>query len=375
MPTSSAATAVEPISASTPTLPVVNLQRWRHGSAEEQKVFAVEVREICHDVGFFYLVGHEVSDDFLATYFELLKVFFALPHATKASIDKHKSPYFRGWEREGAELTNNRPDIREQLDVSSEYPPSALDVSPAYLRLYGPNQWLPEDVLPGFRELVEEFFLSMGALANELMEVFAVGLGLPRGHFAEQFGARPHSLAKLIRYPATPAGQAGVNEHHDAGFLTLLLQHGVSGLEALAPTGEWINVEPRPEAIVVNLGEMLQEMSGNYFVATTHRVITSAERYSTAYFHGPDLNTPLDRLALHSRFTAAVESSDRHRTAGFMAKRDELLSGKQGTVSGGAGVYGQQLWNYYVRSYPENVRLHHRDVFVPSPAPNDCRTI
>ena len=371
MPTSSAATVVEPISASIPTLPVVNLQRWRHGSADQQKVFAAEVREICHDVGFFHLVGHQVSNDFVATYFELLKAFFALPQATKASIDKHRSPYFRGWEREGAELTNNRPDIREQLDVSSEYPPSALDASPAYLRLYGPNQWLSEDLLPGFRRLVDEFFRSMGALADELMEVLAVGLSLPRRHFVELFGARPHSLAKLIRYPATPEGQAGVNEHHDAGFLTLLLQHGVSGLEALAPTGDWIEVEPRPDAIVVNLGEMLQEMSRNYFVATTHRVIASAERYSTAYFHGPDLSTTLDRLVLDSRFAAAVESSERHRNAGFMAKRDELLSGNQGTFSSGAGVYGRQLWNYYVRSYPENVRVHHRDVFVPWPSSND----
>lgn len=44
-----------------------------------------------------------------------------------------------------------------------------------------------------------------------------------------------------------------------------------------------------------------------------------------------------------------------------MTRRDELLAGKDGTSSDGTGIYGQQLWNYYVRSYPENVRSHDDD--------------
>ena len=344
-------------------LPVVDLHSWRSGTPEQRAAFAENVQHICHDIGFFYLVGHGVPDDFLARYFAALERFFALPEGTKARIDKRLSPHFRGWEREGAELTNNRPDIREQLDVSTEHPARTLESLPPFLRLDGPNQWLPEAVLPGFHSLVDEFFVRMNALANELMEVLAMGLGLPLSHFAELFGERPLSLAKLIRYPATPTGQAGVNEHHDAGFLTLLLQHGVGGLQAMAPDGSWIDVDPRPDAFVVNLGEMLQEMTGNYFVATTHRVVTDRQRFSSAYFHGPDLRTRLDPLHLGSRFVDAVAASPRHRSAGFMAKRDELLAGRDGTGSTGAGIYGQQLWNYYTRSYPDNVRAHHRDVF------------
>lgn len=89
---------------------------------------------------------------------------------TKALIDKRQSPHFRGWERVGAELTNNRVDHREQLDVSTEHAPYPAAVEPAYLRLDGPNQWLPEHALPGFHAAVDEFFTRMGALAWELME-------------------------------------------------------------------------------------------------------------------------------------------------------------------------------------------------------------
>ena len=45
-----------------------------------------------------------------------------------------------------------------------------------------------------------------------------------------------------------------------------------------------------------------------------------------------------------------------------MAKRHELVAGAGGIASTGAGVYGQQLWNYYLRSYPDNVRAHYPDL-------------
>ena len=343
-------------------IPVVDLSPW-DGSAAQRAALAAEVGRHCHEVGFFYAEGHGIDDAFIERYFAAQRAFFALDEADKARIDKRLSPHFRGWERIGAELTNNRPDHREQLDVSSENPPYPRGVEPPYLHLDGPNQWLPEDVLPGFRSLVLEYFERMGSLARRIMAIMAVGLELPETYFDERFGDRSHSLAKLISYPPTPAGEAGVNEHHDAGFLTILLQHGVSGLQALSPDGAWIDVPPRPGAFVINTGEMLQEMSGNYVVAATHRVITGAPRFSAAYFHGPDLRTELTPLPLAERFRAAVAASPRHAGAGFMARRNELESGLEGIASRqGAGVYGQQLWNYYTRSYPENMRAHYAEL-------------
>ena len=198
---------------------------------------------------------------------------------------------------------------------------------PAYLRLDGPNQWLPEEVLPGFRAIVEDVLDRLAWIADELMGALAVGLGLPEDAFRVAFGERPLSLAKLISYPPTPDGEAGVNSHHDAGFLTVLLQHGVGGLEALNQDGEWIPVPPTRGALVINLGEMLQSMTGNFLVATTHRVISREQRYSSAYFHGPDLRAGLGPLDLDPRFAEAVAASPHHREAGFMARRDELLAG------------------------------------------------
>lgn len=323
-----------------------------------------ELRRVCHEIGFFQLVGHGVDLAAIDAYFEALAAFFALPDAAKETIEKIRSPWFRGWERLGSELTDNRVDHREQIDMWTAHPPNRADVEPTYLRLEGPNQWPADALVPGFRAAVERFEREMGTVADRLMAEMCEALGLNRDHLDTVFGERRMSLIKMIHYPATPVGGAGVNPHHDAGFLTLLWQRDVAGLQALNPDGEWVDVPPSREAICVNLGEILQSMTGNYFVATTHRVISPDERISSGYFHGPDLRTRLDPLPLDHRFAAAVAASPRHRDAGFMAKRDELLDGARGTGSTGTATFGEQLWNYFVRSYPDLVARHHPDVTV-----------
>lgn len=335
-------------------IPVVSLADWRTTPGLPD-----DVVRICHEVGFFTVVDHGVPDDVIERYFALLREFFALPTEVKEEIDKRRSPHFRGWEQVGAELTDNRVDYREQLDLATENPPYPPDAQPVYLRLDGPNQWLPDEALPGFRATVEDFLARLAVVADEIMQILALGLGLPPSTFREAFGERPLSLAKLISYPPTPTGEAGVNSHHDAGFLTVLLQHGVGGLEAQNADGDWIPVAPMPGAFTINIGEMLQSMTGNYLIATTHRVISREQRYSSAYFHGPDLRAGIEPLDLDPRFAVAVAASPRHRDAGFMAKRDELLAGESGTGSSAVGVYGQMLWNYYARSYPEALATHY----------------
>ncbi|HRE03229.1 MAG TPA: 2-oxoglutarate and iron-dependent oxygenase domain-containing protein [Ilumatobacteraceae bacterium] len=258
-------------------IPVVSFADWTTPAGDRAQ-FADRLRSICHDTGFFRLIDHGVDQGFLADYFAALRAFFALSEDDKARIDKTNSPWFRGWERVGAELTDNSVDYREQIDVWTDLDPRPRDVSPSYLRLEGPNQWPGDTVVPGFRALVERFQSEMEALADELLAAMAVGLGLEPDHFEQLFGERRMALVKLIHYPPTPAGGAGVNAHHDTGFLTLLWQHGVGGLQVQNQDGDWIDVPADGDAIVVNLGEMLQSMTGNYFVATTHRVITEAER-------------------------------------------------------------------------------------------------
>lgn len=342
-------------------IPVVDISA-SDGTVAQREQLAETLCEICHQVGFFVITGHGVDPSLVDDVFAMMEEFFGFPDETKQLIDKRESPHFRGWEPVGAESTNNRPDIREQIDVWSEWPAHPSPPQP-YLRLLGPNQWLPDKVLPGHRELLGRWFESLGRLADELLGLLSIGLGLRQEHLYDYFGDQPMSLTKLISYPPTPAGAAGVNAHHDTGFLTVLAPGTTPGLEVQNPDGEWIPVPPTAGGFVVNLGEMLQAITGNYFVATKHRVITHDARRSAGYFHGPSLDAPLDLLPLTPEFVERVKTSPRHRDAGFMAGRAETEAGVGDMESSHrAETYGEQLWNYFARSYPENMALHHSDL-------------
>ena len=124
--------------------------------------------------------------------------------------------------------------------------------------------------------------------------------------------------------------------------------------------GSWLEVPVVENALVVNLGEILQSMTGNYLLATPHRVIASQPRQSAAYFHGPSLKMPLDPISLDPRFAAAVAASPRHRNAGFMARKEETEAGIADMLSPHRPkVCGEQIWNYFSRSYPDIVESHY----------------
>jgi len=285
----------------------------------------------------------------------------ALPQSVKESFHKSRSPHFRGWEEVGSELTNNQVDMREQVDFYREYPVCAPDVQPPYMRLLGPNLWPQESQVPGLREAVSQWLDDAHQICCELLGMLAQGIGHAPDAITKRLGTQPMSFTKLIHYPMAPRHSMGVNAHKDQGFLTLLIPDS-AGLEVLRSDGTWIAVLPRPGAVVVNLGEMLQAMSANYYVATLHRVKAPEHtRHTIAYFHGGSLDTTTEALSLCGDHAAAVARSPHHAQAGFMPSVTEMDSAvAKGTAAGSANrTYGASLWRYFGRAYPHFMKIHY----------------
>ena len=92
----------------------------------------------------------------------------------------------------------------------------------------------------------------------------------------------------------------GVHHHTDAGALTLLLQEDVGGLQVCL-NNQWIPVDPVVGALVINIGDMVQVWSNDYYQAPLHRVLASDshDRYSLPFFYNPSYDTqyaPLNAL-------------------------------------------------------------------------------
>ncbi len=341
--------------------PIVDLARWYDGTPTARSRLAREVGDICHSIGFFYVVNHPIPEPVTQAYLAMARAFFALPLAAREAIDKRESPQFRGWERLGSELTAGEVDYREQIDIGVER--EALEQpDPWYRALIGPNQWPTESSLPGFRDCVEDYFSRLSQLSRELLRIMSLALGLEPTHIEQTFGAEPSPYLKLIRYPSTACDGQGVGIHKDSGFLTLLLQDETSGLEAQANDDSWYRVEPLPGSFVVNTGELLQLITSNYFIATPHRVtnVSGRERYSSAFFYSPDLDTRLDPLPIAPELLDKVARSARHSGEGLMASRAQMAAGTATMASRERpAVFGEKYWQRWVRSYPEIARRYY----------------
>ena len=316
-------------------LPVVDLQA-APGCLRDN------LREAAHEVGFFYLTGHEVPAALAAGVLEVARRLFQLPQADKDAVAMVHSPHFRGYTRLGGELTRGEVDWREQIDIGPERPPIGGPGKLDYLWLQGPNQWpaaLPE--LPG---IIDEWDAALTGVARTLLRHWAASLGSPPDVFDSAFAGTPATLIKIIRYPARAASSQGVGPHRDSGVLTLLLaEPGSRGLQVRRPgPQEWIDVPPLEGAFIVNIGELLEIATGGYLRATEHQVDLrepATERISVPYFFNPRLDARIPVLSLPDELAARADRVD--------DPSDPIFS-----------VYGRNAWKSRLRAHPDVAEAH-----------------
>lgn len=296
-------------------LPIINLAEL--DNPELHAEFHEKLRYMAREIGFFYLVGHDISVNEREELLETMKRFFALPKAEKEKISMSHSKHFRGYTAATEESTRNQPDHREQLDIGEELAPLDLDEnSPIWLNLQGPNQW--PQAIPELKQQALAWQTKMRAIAEKLINAFLVALELDKNSLDSVISGDPQHLLKLIHYPAREdnnSGEQGVGAHKDAGLLTLLWQDNNGGLQVETDKG-WIDVEPLENALVINIGEILELVTNGYLRANIHQVVrkkNSVARFSIAYFINPNVYTqevPLLALPEHLASVALGPDSD-----------------------------------------------------------------
>lgn len=268
---------------------------------------AAEIHDACTTVGFFYLTGHGVDPGLVADAFEANRRFHARPEAEKLALKQNR--WHRGYQPFAASTLKSQarfaaaahPNQMESIFIRHEVAPD----HPDYQRrpLQGPNLW-PDD--PWFVEVVRRYDDATRDLGLALLPAFSVAVGEAPDFFTRRFDP-PSTALRLIHYPPTPATPPnladaelfGINPHTDYGFLTILAQDDVGGLQVRRVDGSWIDAPYRPDSFILNIGDGLARWTNNAFNSTPHRVINRSagrDRYSIGMFFDPNLDTVIETL-------------------------------------------------------------------------------
>lgn len=269
------------------------------------KATAAQIRKACLDSGFFYVVHHGIDQDFLDEVFEQSRRLFALPEKEKMKLLRNEN--HRGYTPYQDEILN--PSMQTEGDWKESYyiGPEASEANVGQgKRFHGPNQWPSTELLPCWRETMEDYYEKVLNVGRRLIPLIALALNLDATYFNKPgMMDEPLAFIRLLHYPgkssSSESGIIGASAHSDYGMLTLLATDGVQGLQICRNKDSWPqiweDVPPLKGAFVFNIGDMLERWSNCLFRSTLHRVtINGQERYSVAFFLDPNVDCLVECL-------------------------------------------------------------------------------
>ncbi|XP_074281797.1 1-aminocyclopropane-1-carboxylate oxidase homolog 1-like [Silene latifolia] len=162
-----------------------------------------------------------------------------------------------------------------------------------------PGFFDPSDIPKLCRDAMMDYIEQILKLSDILLELLSMGLGLEPSYLKEEMECNKGWYLVNHYYPPCPAPELtlATSKHSDPAFLTILLQDQIGGLQVLYEN-QWVNVNPIPDAFVVNIGDILQMISNDKLKSTYHRVTANlvGPRISTAFFlEGDQSSTKLYR--------------------------------------------------------------------------------
>ncbi len=287
-------------------LPTIDLQPlW--DSPQGVNIVAEQIKLNFKNLGFAYIKNHKISDTLLKNMFQAAKDFHALPLKAKTKILQNKA--FRGY------LPINTSQIKVSTQGSTRSKAKHPNFTEAFIMMFdidenhqdyvngnylaGPNQWPIE--MPQLKLIMTKYRDAMIDLSLKIVEVFSVAFGL-KATALNQFFVDPTFFLRLHRYPRQSNNmledQFGIAPHTDVGFMTLVAQDDIGGLQVKHPTQGWINVPNIPGTFVLNAGDIMQRWTNGVFTSSVHRVLNDPiqDRYSVPFFFDPNMHAMIELL-------------------------------------------------------------------------------
>lgn len=249
---------------------------------------AIEIGMSLQELGFVILVNHGVSFVLFDDAYKAAAEVFRLEARVKQRYETPKNGRQTGYTSSRIERAVGEavPDNKEFWHVMRPGNAFAQNV-------------FPKEVV-AFEDATVKLFRALEECGNRVLGLIGMYLGYEAQHF-EKMVANGNSVLRVLHYPPYEGGEEGVRAaaHTDINLLTLLPAATQAGLEIQLKNGSWIQVQPPPNALIVNAGDMLQMHTFGRIVSTLHRVVNpsakSGSRYSLPFFLHPRAEVPLVR--------------------------------------------------------------------------------
>ena len=238
------------------------------------------------DHGFFSITEHGLSNELVDKCYQLSKQFFNLEYEIKNKYSSVGSKGARGYTPKGIETA-----VGENVPDQKEFWHHGPVVDDTF------DQKIPKNIIieemPEFNKYYDELYLELHKIGSRVLSVIALSLEIDKNFFTPWI-EKGNSLLRSIHYPPVDSSlnPHRARAHEDINLITLLIGAEEGGLEVLNKDGSWIKVSPSSEAIVCNIGDMMQLVTDKKLKSTTHRVIQdklteSKPRYSIPFFLHP----------------------------------------------------------------------------------------
>ncbi|KAL3530111.1 hypothetical protein ACH5RR_009433 [Cinchona calisaya] len=253
-------------------IPVIDLT---HATKNDRVDIVQQLIKASQDFGLFQVINHGVSEDLMVDAMNVGKEFFGLPAKDKERLCDDSTKF---GQKGGKLYTSSGQYSRHEFKYWRDTLQHHFHPLESYI-----SSWPQKPTK--YRDIIGEYTNQVRKLGMRIMDMLYEGLGLEVEDIEKEFDKYDCAFS-INHYPACPdPGSAlGTGRHCDPTLITLL-QQDVYGLQLLND-GQWLGVEPLPNAFVVNISLLLEVISNGKLKSDMHRVVTNSvcSRTSLAIF-------------------------------------------------------------------------------------------
>ena len=297
------------------------------GDENKRAQFIKEFGDSFANMGFAIVSNHGVTEEEKQALYQVSETFFNMPDEIKLKYHDKGNAGQRGYIPRNVETAKGRTvaDLKEFYHIGQELSPEE-NAAIGY-----PNNIFPEE-LPELKEIGLKVYRTFEDTGRNLLKAIALYLNLDEDYFNDKI-EKGNSVLRMLHYfplentDDIPPGAVRAGAHGDINLITLLMGANAKGLQAQTLDGEWMDVNPNPNEIVINIGDMLSRHTNGLLRSTIHRVVNPVDleelkkpRFSTPFFLHPI--SEMDLSCLDSCVTADKPKQFDDITAGeFLDER------------------------------------------------------